>query len=111
MATEVVVKAAKEEASQAVMWYKAFMEFEDEVNEAVYDAFYKGFDECKKKVALAFHLLNLKDIIVDEPKAMEGGVDIVTQDQPTRAIEVTEPKANPDPPQETQPIKAIRTSG
>lgn len=44
-----------------IVRYKTSMEFEDEVNEAVCNAFYKGFDECKKKVAQAFHLPDLKD--------------------------------------------------
>lgn len=54
------------------MQYKAFMELKDEVNEVMCDAFYKGFDECKRKIAQSLHLPDLKDIIVNEPKEMEG---------------------------------------
>lgn len=51
--------------------YKNSIDFEDEVNEAISDAYYKDFEECKRKVVQAFHLLDLKDIIVDEPERIE----------------------------------------
>lgn len=43
---EAMVRVAKDEATRAITRYKTSMEFEEEVNEVVYDAFYKGFDEC-----------------------------------------------------------------
>lgn len=50
-ATEAMVKMVMEEAAQAIMQYKASTEFEDELSDVIYDAFYKGFKECKMKVA------------------------------------------------------------
>lgn len=76
-AIKVLVRAAKEEVPQAIVRYKASVEFEDKVNEVICDAFYKDFDECKRKVAQAFHLLDLKDIITNEPKEIKGGADAV----------------------------------
>lgn len=46
---EVVAKVDKEETTWAVEQYKNYIEFEDEVNKTVCDAFYKGFEECKRK--------------------------------------------------------------
>lgn len=48
---EIVARVVREEATQAVVWYKTSIMFEDEVNEAVCNAYYKGFEECKRKVA------------------------------------------------------------
>lgn len=43
---KVMVRATKEVA-QVIMQYKVSVEFEDKVSEAVYNAFYKGFNKCK----------------------------------------------------------------
>lgn len=78
--------------------YKALAKFEDEVNEVVYDAYYKGFEECKRKVAHAFHLPDLKDIVIDEPeKTGEKGV-IIVEGVVVGAIEAAEFEVNPGPP-------------
>lgn len=63
---EAVMEATKKEVTQAIVRYKALTEFEDEVRDAIYDALFKGFEECKKKMAWLFHLLDLHDIILDE---------------------------------------------
>lgn len=44
------------------------MEFEDKVNKVVCDTFYKEFDECKRKVVEAFHLLDLQTSLLTSPK-------------------------------------------
>lgn len=74
-AIEVVVGAVKEEVAQAIVQYKASLKFEDKISKVVYNDFYKGFEECKKKVAQAFNILDLDDIIVDEPERAKGGTD------------------------------------
>lgn len=68
LAFEMVIRVAKEEAIQAIVRYKVSEAFEDDVSEAVCNAFCKGFDECKKKVALTFDHLDLHDIVPDDPK-------------------------------------------
>lgn len=78
MEAKAVARVAREEASQVVTQYKASMEFENEVNEVVCDAFYKGSKKCKRKVIQAFHLSDLRVIIIDEPEEVEGGVDVAT---------------------------------
>lgn len=40
----VVMEVAKKEAAYSIMQYKALVEFEDEVREAIYDTFFKGFE-------------------------------------------------------------------
>lgn len=109
-AIEAMVKVTKEEVAQVVTRYKASEEFEDGVNKVIYDAFYKGFDEYKRKVALAFHLLDLKEIITDKLEVVEGDVDTLVRDVPTEIIEVIESEADLDPPQESQATKAIEKS-
>lgn len=71
MAIEVVAKAAKEEAARVVEQNKNFANFEDKVNEAIYDTYHKGFKECKRKVMQAFNLPDLKNIVIDEPEGAE----------------------------------------
>lgn len=44
-----VMKATKE-AVNSIKWYKASVEFKDEMREAVCDTFVKGFEECKRKM-------------------------------------------------------------
>lgn len=100
---EVMVRVAKEEVAQAIAWYKASVEFEDEVNEAVCNAFYKGFNNCKRKVAQTFHLPDLKDIIADEPK--EAGADTLIGDEPIEITKVTEPEATRSLLQSLRPPK------
>lgn len=48
---EAMLEVAKKEAAQAIMRCKALTEFKDEVSEAICDAFFKDFEECKKRVA------------------------------------------------------------
>lgn len=67
------------------------------MNEVVCVAFYKGFEEYKRKVMQAFHLPDLRDIIADEPKEVEGGVDTTTRDEPIKAGEAAEAEADPNP--------------
>lgn len=50
IATMMVMEATKKEVTKSIMRYKASVEFEDEVREAVCDAFFKDFEECKKKM-------------------------------------------------------------
>lgn len=57
------------------------------------------------KVAQAFHLPDLKDIIVDEPKEVEGGVDAVAWDKPTEAGEAAEAEADLNPPRSPNLLK------
>lgn len=61
LAFEKVIEVAWEEAIQVIARYKASTEFENEISEAVCDAFYKGFEECK--VALTFDHLDLRDSV------------------------------------------------
>lgn len=42
---DVVARVAKEEAAWVVERYNVSTKFEDEVNEAICDAYYKGFEE------------------------------------------------------------------
>lgn len=67
------------------------------MREAVYDAFFKDFEEYKKKMAQLFHLSDLHDIIPDEFKGATDGTDPLTEVSPA---EVIEPEAEPTPPQE-----------
>lgn len=53
------------------MEYKNSAHFEDEVNEAIYNTYHKGFKKCKRKVAQVFHLPDLSNIEVDEPEEVE----------------------------------------
>lgn len=53
--------------------YKNSTDFKDEVNEAVCDAYHKDFKEYMKKIAQAFHLLDLGEIKIDEPKEIAKG--------------------------------------
>lgn len=46
----VVMEAAKRKATESIVRYKALTEFENEVRKAVCDAFFKGFEEFKKKM-------------------------------------------------------------
>lgn len=64
---------AKAEAVRAVDEYKKSIDFEDEVGEATSDTFWKGFAECRRKVAEAFLQLKLDNIFLDEPKLEEEG--------------------------------------
>lgn len=94
---EVVVRVAKEEAFQVIVRYKVSMGFEDEVNKAVCNAFYKSFNKCKRNVTQAFHHPDLKNIIIDKLEKIERGMDVVAQDEPAEAGVVAEPKTDPDP--------------
>lgn len=49
----------------------------------------------------AFHLPDLKDIVVNEPEEVEEA-DTLARDGPAKTIEVAESEANPVPPQESQ---------
>lgn len=104
-AAEVVVKAMKEEAAQVIMRYKTSVKFENEVSEAVCDAFYKDFDKCKRKVVQTFHLQDLKDIVADELEEVEGGTDTLICDDPIEIVEVAELETDPAP-QVSQAIEA-----
>lgn len=68
------------------------------MNKAICDAYYKGFEECKRKVVQAFHLPDLKDIIVDKPEGIEEKGVTTVQGDTAEADESTEPKVNPAPP-------------
>lgn len=74
------------------------------MNEAVCDAFYKGFEEYKRKVMQAFHLPDLMDIVADESEEVEEGVDAVARDELVGASEAVEAEADLDP-QEPNPSK------
>lgn len=90
--------------------YKNSINFEDEVNEAMYDAYYKGFEECKRKVAQAFHLPDLKDIIADELEGTEEGV-ADAQGDATKVDEMVEPKIDQGPSQEPRLALAAEAIG
>lgn len=65
------------------------------MSEAIYDAFYKGFDKCKRKMVQAFSLLDLKDIVVNEPEEAKGRTDSLVQDDPAEIAEP--PRGQPNP--------------
>lgn len=58
-----VTEITKEEVAHSFRRYKASTKFEEEVWEAICDAFMKGFEECKRKMAQLFHLPDLHDIM------------------------------------------------
>lgn len=62
----VVMEAKQKEAIEAIPWFKASEAFMKEVHEVVWDAFIKGFKECKKMSHL-IHISDLDDIIPDDP--------------------------------------------
>lgn len=70
-ATETKARAIEVEVAsvgtQAIENYKKLVKFWDEVGEATYDAFQKGFVECKDKVIKDFPDLDLRSIIAEEP--------------------------------------------
>lgn len=68
LASKMVIRVAKVDVVQAIIRYKASEVFEDDISETICDAFYKGFDKCKKKVALTFDHLDLHDIVLDNPE-------------------------------------------
>lgn len=78
-----VIEATKKEVTDSVKQYKTLMEFEDEVQEVVCEAFIKGFEECKKKMAHFFHLPDLHDIIFVEPESDAGDVNPPAEAAPT----------------------------
>lgn len=57
--------------TQAFEGYKKSAKFRDEVGEATYDAFLKGFAKCKGKVYQAFLDLDLKSIMDEELEQQE----------------------------------------
>lgn len=50
------------------------------MREAVYNTFFKGFEECMKKMAWLFHLLDLHDVVPDESEGDVGEVDPSVED-------------------------------
>lgn len=86
-AIEVMAKATKEEVARVVEQYKNFTNFKDEVNEAIYNAYHKDFEEYKRKVMQAFHFPDLKDLITNEP---EGGEEEGVIDVRGEEVEVSE---------------------
>lgn len=68
-----MARAAKVEVARVVEGYKKSTNFEDKVSKATCDAYQKGFEECKKKVTKAFHLLDLSEIRADEHEEAEEG--------------------------------------
>lgn len=97
-----VVRAMREEAAQVVMQCKTSTEFEDKISEAVCDAFYKGFEKCKKKMAHAFNISNLDDITANEPEGAGGRIDPPVRADPIKAAKL---EANAAPPQASLSIK------
>lgn len=89
----------KEGSSLGDRAVQGLTEFKDKVSEAIYDAFFKSFEECKKKVVQLFYLPDLHDIITDEPRDAAGKVDPSTS---TDLVEAIEPEVDPSLPQETQ---------
>lgn len=53
------------EASHAIKDFKSLEDFKTEVGEAMFDAYLKGFAECKMNVLKAFFGLDLQGIIAD----------------------------------------------
>lgn len=47
----VLMGMAKKEATEAVPRFKASKAFVDEIKEVVIDSFFKGLENCRKKVA------------------------------------------------------------
>lgn len=70
-----VMEAVKKEVANSVQCYKASVAFKDEVREVVHDAFIKGFEECKKKMAQLFHFPDLQDVIPIESEEDLGDVE------------------------------------
>lgn len=62
---------------------------------AVYDAFFKDFEECKKKIVQLFHLLDLHEVIPDELDGDVGEVDPPAEATP----------AEPSDPERAKPIE------
>lgn len=76
---------------QAVKEYKKSMAFEDEVGEAAFDAYQKGFVEGKRMVMEDFRELNLISIMAIELEQQE---EVEDEEVETKVIEeVTEPGA------------------
>lgn len=71
------------EVARAIKEYKKLVNFEDEVNEATYDAFQKGFAKCKRKVTEALSKLDLDSIVVVEPEPQEEGGEAKATKSPT----------------------------
>lgn len=80
------------------------------MNEAVYNAYYKGFEECKRKVMLAFHLPNLKDIITDDLEEIKEGKVSIALGDAIEAIKISEFEVDPGPPQAPPSIAFIGAS-
>lgn len=89
-------------------WYKISVEFEDEVNETICDAYYKGFKKCKRKLAQAFYHPDLKDIITDEPEKIEEERVTSALGDTTKAIEVAKLEVSLEPPQASPPAIVAR---
>lgn len=89
MATALVVEAMKE-AADSVRRYKASAKFEDEIREAVCDAFVKGF-ECKRKMVRLFHLPDMHDVVPVDPE--DNPVDAMPLDEATSALPVASGQA------------------
>lgn len=73
--TKAKVREVEEAMALAGTWaveeFRKLMKFQDEVGEASYDAFQKGFVEYKEKVDEAFPDLDLRSIVAKEPKGLE----------------------------------------
>lgn len=98
MTIEIIAKAIKVEVARAMEEYKNSADFEDKVNEVICDAYYKGFEECKRKVVQAFHLPNLNDIKADKPKEAEEGGAAGDQGEGPKSVRPPNPRLMSCPP-------------
>lgn len=65
------VKAAHLEVNKAIKEYKKTEDFKLEVVEVCINFYHLEFSDCKKKVALAFFYLDLKDIVESNEEGEE----------------------------------------
>lgn len=69
-AIELVAQATNAKVVRAIKAYKESADMKDEAGKASCDAFEKGFEECKRKVFVAFNLLDLSDISTGESRPL-----------------------------------------
>lgn len=100
-AAEMVVRLAKAEVARVVEDYKKFADFEDEVIEVARDADQKGFAKCKRKVAQAFHLLDLSKIRPYDLEEAEEEEAIGNKGKAIEAKETSKVKMTMMPPEES----------
>lgn len=55
--------------TRAIKEYRKSEDIKGKVDEAIYDAFLKGFAKCMEKVTKAFPNLNLKSIVIRSPRS------------------------------------------